>query len=74
MPDFHQPDRSDRARAEREVRGQLSAEDLAELRRQARDQGVRDVDSLDEDELIRTVRAATPSSEQDPNWPDAPQT
>lgn len=74
MPDIHQPGPSDRAQAEQELRRQLSEQDLADLRRQARAQGIADADSLDEDDLIRTLRASAPSSQHDPNWPDAPKT
>jgi hypothetical protein len=74
MPDFHQPDRSDRIEAERELRDDLSHQDLAELRRRARAAGVADVDRLDRDGLITAVRAAQPSQRRDPAWPDAPET
>lgn len=74
MPDFHQPDRADRAEAERELLEGLDPSDVAELRRQAASMGVADADSLDEQHLIRAIRAATPSNRHDPAWPDAPQT
>ena len=74
MPDFHQPDRADRAEAEAELRSELSPDDVADLRRRAADLGVAHADRLDPDQLIEAVRAAAPSNRKDPAWPDAPQT
>jgi hypothetical protein len=74
MPDFHQPDRADRAEAERELRQDLSADDVEELRRRATGLGIAGADRLGVEELIEAVRAETPSNRNDPAYPDAPQT
>jgi hypothetical protein len=74
MPDFHQPDRADRAAAERELREDLTEADLAEMRRRAAELGVANAERLDREQLVEAMRAAAPSNRTDPAWPDAPRT
>lgn len=73
MPDFHQPDRSDRAEAEKQLRDDLSEQDVAEMRRQAASRGIADADRLDRDQLIELMQAST-NHPNDPAWPNAPKT
>ncbi len=78
MPDFHQPDETDRAEAEAtgaaDDAATVPAVDLEALRERARAEGVADAAALSEDELRTRLREERPSSRNDPNAPDRPRT
>lgn len=78
MPDFHQPDETDRAVAEATGAADQAASvpdvDLQVLRDRARAEGVADADELSEEALRARLREERPSSRNDPNAPDRPRT
>jgi hypothetical protein len=80
MPDFHQPDETDRRRAEATGAAEGSTGDwaeqvpLEELRERAAAQGIQDAGSLSHGELIDALRTERPSSRSDPNAPERPRT
>ena len=80
MPDFHQPDDTDRRRAEEThaaddaVGDAPEHVDVEDLRRHARSLGVDGVDAMTKDQLVDLLRTERPSSWHDPHGAERPQT
>lgn len=75
MPDFHQPDDTDRARSP-SGGGDSWAHDVStdELRRRAVDAGIDGASEMTREGLVAAVGDMAPSSRHDPNAPHPPKT
>jgi hypothetical protein len=78
MPDMHQPDERDRARAEATHAVEASRPDVDVdvdvLRERAEALGLTGTKQLGRDEVLAWLRAQRPSSRHDPAAPDRPVT
>lgn len=75
MPDFHQPDDTDRARSP-SGGGDGWAHDVPteELRRRAANAGIDGASAMSRERLVAAVGDMPPSSRNDPNAPHPPKT